>query len=225
MKKIIFFNCICFFVLFTNAQQIAKVTINSTGVTEKISIGLDEGVLLNISLDGNLIDYGVEYFSEKYAGFSRMEPYIGRTEMYTTFDNKAYQGKLKYIGKYAVTYYASFDAESLQGKIKSIGTLMFNYYLPFEDASLKGKIKTIGTNNITYYSSYENEALKGKLKSVGNTSLTYYTSFDDKAIKGKIKSIGQSSFTYYSSFDRQYAGAMKTGSQRQNVGGINFVVN
>jgi hypothetical protein len=208
----------------TFAQKIAKINITNAGTTESFTIGLDENVILNVSPDGNLINYGVDYFSEKIANYSRLEKYNGRIEMYNTTDDKSYQGKLKYIGRTGVTYYASYEDESLRGKIKSIGSLVFTYYQPFEDALLKGKIKSIGVNQIGFYNSFDNDALRGKLRAVGSTSLNYYSSFDNEAFRGKIKSIGSVNFTYYPSYDRQFAGGMKTGNQTQNVGGITFLI-
>jgi uncharacterized protein YuzE len=206
------------------AQRIAKVTMSNTGVTEMITIGLDENTVVNISQDGNIINYGVEYFSERISNYSRLEQYNGRVDLYAATDDKFAQGKLKYIGRTSVTYFAAYEDESLRGKIKTIGNLIFNYFMPFDEESAKGKIKSIGSSSLSYYSSFENDGLKGKLKSIASTNLSYYSSFDDKAFRGKIKSIGSVSFTYYSSFDRQFAGAMKTGSQQQNVNGINFMV-
>jgi hypothetical protein len=206
------------------AQRISKINITSAGITESFTIGLDENVILNVSPDGNLINYGVDYFSEKIANYSRLENYNGRTEKYVATDDKSYQGKLKYIGRTGINYYTSYEDESLRGKIKSIGSIVFTYYQSFEDALLKGKIKSIGSNQIGFYNSFDNEALKGKLKMVGSTSLNYYSSFDNEAFRGKIKSIGSVSFTYYPSYDRQFAGAMKTGNQTQNVSGITFLI-
>ncbi len=206
------------------AQRIAKVNITNAGTTESFTIGLDENVIINVSPDGNLVNYGVDYYSERLANYSRVENYNGRIEMYAATDDKSYQGKLKYIGRTAVTYYASYEDEFLRGKIKSIGNLIFTYTMPYEDALLKGKIKSIGSNQIGFYNSFDNEALRGKLRMVGSTSLNYYSSFDDKAYKGRIKSIGSVNFTYYASYDRQFAGTMKTGNQTQNVGGVNYLI-
>ena len=203
------------------SQRISKITLTGTGNTELITVATDDAVI-NISPEGNVISYGIEYFSEKIANYSRIENYTGRVDMYGTFDDKAFQGKLKYLGKTPITYYASYDLESLRGKLKSIGPLILSYYMQYEDEALRGKIKTIGSAALTYFSSFDNESLKGKLKSAGITSLNYYSSFDDKAYKGKIKSIGQVAFSYYPSFDNRYAGAMKTGAQWQNINGIVF---
>jgi hypothetical protein len=224
MKQFIILSLFLICCITTFAQRITKINITNAGTTESFTIGLDENVILNVLPDGNLINYGVDYFSEKIANYSRLENYNGRIEMFTTTDDKSYQGKLKYIGRTGITYFASYEDESLRGKIKSIGSLVFTYYQPFEDALLKGKIKSIGANQIGFYNSFDNEALRGKLRMVGSTSLNYFSSFDDKAFRGKIKSIGATNFTYYASYDRQFAGAMKTGNQTQNVGGITFLI-
>jgi hypothetical protein len=224
MKKIVISALCLFIVLTTQAQKISRVVLNSAGITESISVSIDDAII-NFSTEGNIINYGVEYFSERFGNYSRIEPYTGRLEMYATFDDKAFQGKLKYIGRTTVTYYASYELPELQGKIKSIGNLVFTYFQNFDDANLKGKIKSIGTNSIGYYASFDNEAFKGKLKTIGNTTLTYYNNFEDTALRGRIKSIGATQFTYYPSFDRQMAGSMKTGAQRQVINGINFLVN
>ena len=211
-------------VFFTQAQKIAKVTIAGYSTLESITIGLDDAVLV-INENGTITNYGVENFSDKIPNYSRIDPYTGRIENYATTDDKAYQGKIKYIGRIGITYYSSTDLAELQGKIKTIGNLVFTYGMNYEDAAFKGKIKSIGATALSYYASYENDVIKGKLKSIGNTTLSYYGGFDDKAIKGKIKSIGFATFTYYSSFDKQFAGSIKSGTRMQNINGINFLVN
>jgi BspA type Leucine rich repeat region (6 copies) len=224
MKRFITSTFLLLSILFVQAQKISRVTIANASTVESLTIGLDDAVIV-INENGTITNYGVENFSDKIPNYSRIDPYTGRTENYATTDDKAFQGKIKYIGRTGITYYASYDLPELQGKIKSIGNLVFTYYMSFEDASLKGKIKAIGASSFSYYSSYENDAIKGKLKSIGNTTLVYYGGFDDKAIKGKIKSIGFASFTYYTSFDKQFAGSMKTGVRMQNINGITFLVN
>jgi hypothetical protein len=224
MKQFIFISVFAIFSSSIFSQRLAKITIANTGITESLSIGLDENVLINLTPDGNIINFGIDYFSERITNYSRMETYNGRTELYSTYDDKAFQGKLKYIGRTLISYYASYDAEILRGKIKSIGNLTINYYMPFEDETLRGKIKSIGSNTIAFFTSFDNIALRGKIRSVGPTALNYYSSFDDAAFKGRIKNIGSISFTYYSSFDKIYAGAMKTGNQQQNVNGIVYLI-
>ena len=216
----IFFTCI------TNlsAQKISKISINSAGVLQMFTITTDDNAVINLNQNGEVVNYGTEYFSEKIQNYSRIEKFNGRVDLFSVTDDKALQGKLKYIGRTAITYYASSDIEALRGKIKTVGNLPLDYYMQYDDATLKGKIKNIGSTQLQYFTSFDNEALRGKLKNVGTTNLNYYTSFEDKAIKGKIKSIGQTSFTYYTSFEKQFAGAMKTGNQTQNIGGINYLI-
>ncbi len=224
MKYIFCFLAIISFSLGTQAQRISRVTMNNTSITESITVSLDDAIV-NISLTGTIINYGIDYASERVTNYTRLEKYNGRIDMFTTYEDKAFQGKVKYLGKTPITYYASYDLPELQGKVKTIGSLSFTYYMNYDDEALKGKIKSIGSNAISFYSSFENDALKGKLKGIGNTQLTYYSNFDDVAFRGKVKSIGQVSFTYYPSYDKQFQGAMKTGNRTQNVNGINFLVN
>ena len=221
-----FSTVIIFFTCFTSlsAQRISKISINSAGVLQMFTITTDDNAVINLNPNAEVVNYGTEYFSEKIQNYSRIEKFNGRVDLFSDTDDRALQGKLKYIGRTAITYYASYDIESLRGKIKTIGNLSLDYFMQYDDATLKGKIKNIGSTMLQYFTSFDNEALRGKLKNVGNTNLNYYTSFEDKAIKGKIKNIGQTSFTYYTSFEKQFAGAMKTGSQTQNIAGINYVI-
>ena len=225
MRYLIFTSFILLASVVVSAQRISKISITNSGVTDMITLSLDDNAVINLSPTGNIINYGTEYFSERVSSFSRIENYNGRIEMYAATDDKAFAGKVKYLGRFAITYYASYEDESLRGKVKMIGTFAINYYMPFDNESERGKIKNIGGNSFTYFSSFENVELRGKLKSVGSTNINYYSSFDDKAFRGKLKSIGAISFTYYSSFEKQFAGALKTGNVMQNiVAGINYVI-
>jgi len=208
-----------------NAQRIEKVSIRTNGDFESFSIAIDNGVTMNLSKDGNLIEYGTEVVSDRNRNLTRLEKFLGRVEKYSDFDNEAFRGKVKYIGMTPITYYASYDKEELRGKIRSIGTSIIDYYTKAESDLLSGYIKSFGPNQIQWYSNFDNQAFRGKLKAVGNTNITYYASYDDKAYQGKLKSIGNASFTYYSSNEkREYAGMMKTGTQSQIINGIRFYI-
>ena len=213
----------CYFTT-VSAQRISKITLSSAGALQNFTITTDDNAVINVSPSGEVINYGTEYFSEKIQNYSRIEKFNGRVDLFGATDDKSFQGKVKYIGRTAVTYYASYDMEALRGKIKSIGNLTITYFMEFEDANLKGKIKNIGSTQLQYFTSFDNEALQGKLKSVSSTVLNYYTSFEDRAFQGKIKGIGQINFSYYPSYDKQFAGAMKTGNFTQNVAGINYLI-
>lgn len=224
MKYIFSLAVVSIFFATSFAQRITRITISSQGSLQSFTITTDDNAVINLSPTGEVIEYGTEYFSERIQNFSRVEKFNGRVDLFGPTDDKALQGKLKYIGRTAITYYASYDIEALRGKIRTIGNMTVNYYLEVEDANLKGKMKSIGNNQLQYFTSFDNEALRGKLKAAGSTNLNYYTSFEDRAIQGKIKSIGQNNFTYYTSFERQFAGAMKTGNQTQNVAGITYFI-
>jgi hypothetical protein len=206
------------------AQKITKVTLANNSNVELITFELNDKVLLNVSKDGKVINWGVDDYigpGENCSG--RLAPYVGRVEYYSAADNEALQGKVKYIGSTLFTYYPSYENDLLKGKIKSIGQFNIDYNGNYDDASIRGNIKLIGDIAVSWFTSLDNEAYKGKLKSFGPTAFTYYTSFDDAAYKGKIKSIDKVSFTYYSSFDRrEYWGAMKSGTPLSMVNGIKY---
>jgi hypothetical protein len=207
------------------AQKVTTVTLNQFGVIDGINITMPDRALIKIDVKGNILQTGIEVFSERATGFSRIDPFAGRVENYNTTADKVFAGKVRFIGNTQITYYASFEEASLAGKIKSVGSLSINYYMPFDDASLAGKIKTLGFDNINYYSSFENEVLRGKIKSWGSTNFTFYSNFDNDGMKNKLKQLGNTSFTYYSSFDRQFAGMQKTGNRTNTINGILFLVN
>ena len=225
MKKILLVIAVNFLFVAAFAQKISKITLAQDGSLESFYILMDDNVTVNISKDGNIVAWGVETYSDRIPDFSRLENYPGRVDYYSSTDNEAFRGKVKYIGRTAITYYGTYDNEAFRGKIKSIGTSNFEYYSNFDDEAVRGKLKNVGSAAITWYSSFDNESFRGKLKSVGATSITYYASFDDKAFKGKVKSIDRSSFVYYASTDKvEYRGLLKTGTPSQTINGVKYYV-
>lgn len=227
MKKILFTISAALLLAPAFAQSVFKITLNSSGQTEAIAFEVEPNIIVNVSPEGNIVNWGYDVFKdrggENFTG--QLQPYVGRVDYYGPTDDEAIRGKIKSIGRTNITWYMSYENDAFIGKIKSIGTSMFTYYDPFEDASVKGKIKSVGGTQVGWYNSFNNEALRGKLQSFGSTQLSYYPSTDDKAYKGKIKSIGGNTFTYYSSFDRaEYRGQMKTGSQVYMSGGVKYFV-
>lgn len=227
MKKVAISLVATFLLGITFGQRLAQITLTSNGNSDIISFMIDDAVIVNMTKDGKIIDWGVESSTGRYYNNpGRLEKYIGRIEYYTANDNEASQGKVKYIGRTAFTYYSSYENEVFKEKVKSIGIAPFDYYTSYDDEALRGKLKNAGSVSFDYYRSFDNEAFKGKLKTVASSALTYYASYDDKAFKGKIKSIAGHAFTYYSSFDRQeYRGVMKTGYQPEyNINGIKYLL-
>jgi hypothetical protein len=227
MKKILLTAVIALVSVSSFAQKITKVELGGNGNATIISVTLDESVVMNLSQNGDLAEWGVNRYAERPNDYipRKLDEYTGRVEYYNESDNEAFRGKIKYIGKTLITYYASFDNQFQAGRIKSIGGMNFDYYNNYDEVGSQGKIKSAGTSNFTYYSSYENEAIRGKIKNVGSVSIEYYSSISDKAIAGKVKSINGSPFVYYTSQDQVgLRGALKTGRQIQVINGITFWV-
>ncbi len=225
MTKIYLGLILTFLIAPVSAQNLAQITIDNRGNNDIITFLVDGTIVVNISKDGKIIDWGTEYTSPVTGMYPRLEKYMGREEYYPDADNEAYRGKVKYIGRTLVTYYTSADNEGLKGKVKSIGPNVLDYYRDYDDVAFRGNLKSAGPVTFTYYSSFEDQSYKGKIKSVGSTRLTYYGSTDDKAYSGKIKNVDRNIFTYYSSYDRkEYSGMMKTGSQVLSSGGLKFII-
>lgn len=225
MKKLFILLAASFMAFAGNGQNLAKVTITQTGNIEKFSFGLRENVMLNISKDGNILDWGVDRYAgrlqETKPGF--LDPYQGRVEYYTESDNEAFRGKVKSIGGVYITYYPSSAEDGLAGKVKSVGPNKFDYYKSFENEAFRGNIKSAGQTAFSWYSSYDNEAFSGKPKSIGATNISFYNNFDDQAYRGKLKTVGSQTFTYYSSTDlRDYRGNPKMAVQFQFINGIKY---
>ena len=225
MTKLYFAILITFLFTPSFAQRLSQITIDNRGNSDIITFLVDETVKVNMTKDGKIIDWGIEYNTARTSMYpGKLQKYIGREEYYPSTDNEAYRGKVKYIGRTAFTYYTSDENEAFKGKVKTIGPNLLDYYPTYDNAAFKGNIKNAGPLSFTYYSSFD-EIYKGKIKTVGSTTLTYYGPADDKAYRGKIKSIGQSLFTYYSSYDRrEYSGSIKTGSQMLYSGGIKYYI-
>jgi hypothetical protein len=229
VKKIVFL----LFIAIANhafAQKIDFIVLTGYGASQTFyySPGTGDKVLIAISKDGTITEYGTE-FPKEFAGYypGKLQKYTGRIEYYSPTDNEVlFRGKIRYIGLTQITYYGSYDEESLRGKIKMIGTVQFDYYASYDDAAVKGNLKTVGNSSITWCPSYENEAIKGKLKTIGNTRFDWYTSFDDKAISGKLKKVDQYPFTYYTSFENNYGqkGQLKSGFFSKYINGINYYI-
>jgi hypothetical protein len=225
MAKLYFILIFTFLLTPAFTQNLAQITIDNRGSQDIITFLVDESVVVNVTKDGKIIDWGTEYTTALTGVYPRLEKYMGREEYYPSTDNEAYSGKIKYIGRTLVAYYTSDDGQWLKGKVKSVGNIIMDYYTDYDDAAYKGYLRNAGTVPLTYYSSFNDEFYKGKIKSVGSTMLSYYGAFDDKAYRGKIKNVDRNSFTYYSSYDRpEYKGIMKTGPQIISSGSIKYII-
>jgi hypothetical protein len=224
----IFFTAIAFLLLTSCifSQKLSQVNLAGTAGPSYFSFLIDQNVLIRITTEGKIIDYGTELLSERsYYYAPKLQPYLGRVEYYGQQSDSAFRGKVKSIGTAAITYYGHYDIETNVGKLKSIGTLTLDYYTNFDNVAFRGKLRFIGGLILEYYSSLEDEVIRGKLKAIGSTPVKFYSSFDDKYLKGKIKSIGSMVLEYYSSLDRiEFRGQLKSGLYRPNVGGVTYIL-
>jgi len=212
---------------FAYSQQLGQVSFNNASSLSYFSFLTDQGVLIRVSEDGKILEWGTEVLSDRYNYYApRLQPFMGRIEYYGPQDDSVFRGKIKSIGTCFITYYDTFQVKSKIGKLKNIGRNQLDYFEDYEDKMQRGKIKTAGGLSIDYYRSYENESLRGKLKLVGSTPITYYTVFDDKLNAGKLKAVGSASFTWYSLNDRpDMRGALKSNNYPVNVSGVTYILN
>lgn len=225
MKRIIASIFFLFAATVVNSQSLSQVTFNAGTHLAYFSFLTDQDVLIRVSEQGNVIEWGTEVFSRYNNNASKLQPFMGRVDYYGPESDSVFRGKVKSIGTCTFTYYGGYETAEKIGKIKTIGTLILDYYSNYEDKSLQGKLKFAGSLAIAYYASYEEESLRGKLKSVGNSPITYYSIFEDKLNQGKIKSIGPVSYSWYSQYDRsEFRGGLKKGLQRQNINGITYIL-
>jgi len=210
-----------------HSQQLGQVTFAQGSNLSYFSFITDQGVLIRVSDEGKILEWGTEVMSDRYNYFApRLQPFMGRVDYYGAQDDSVFRGKIKSIGTAYVTYYDTFQVKSKIGKLRSIGNQYFDYFEYYEDKTLQGKIKSVGGLSIDYYRSYENESIRGKLKLVGSVPITYYTLYDDKVNAGKLRAIGSVKYSWYSLADRpDMRGALKSNNYRQVVSGITYILN
>lgn len=216
-----------FFCVSTYSQQLSQVTFSGATTLSYYTFITDQDVLIRISEDGKVMEWGTELRSERSNNYfaPKLQPFMGRVDYYGTESDSVIRGKIKSIGTCMLTYYRAYEKDAKPGKLKSIGTVGLDYYTQFENAAFKGKLRFAGTLVLEYYPSLENEAIRGKLKSVGNTRITYHSTFDDKLIRGKIKSIGTVAYNWGTSLDpKGIGGSLKSGSYRQNINGVTYIL-
>ena len=227
MKK--FFSAIPVLLLAinTHSQKLSQVSFSGATTLSSLSFVTDQNVLIRVSADGKMMDYGTEVMSERSNNYfaPKLQPFMGRIDNYPSDSDSAYRGKVKSIGTCMITYYGSLEKDDKPGKLKSIGAIPLDYYTQFENAAYKGKLRFAGTMVLNYYPALENEAFRGKLKSVGNTVIKYHSTFDDKLIQGKIKSIGSVNYNWGTSLDPQgQKGALKSGTYRALINGVTYII-
>lgn len=206
------------------SQQLSQVTFANASTLSWFSFSIDQGILIRVSEDGKVLEWGTELMSERSTNYyaPKLQPYMGRIAYYGTEADSINRGKVKSIGTTQFAYYGAYELEEKRGRLKSIGMVNLEYYTRFENPSFKGKLRMIGSAMLDYYSMFESDATKGKLRIIGNTPISYYSTFDDK---GKIKSIGQESYDWSFLRNRsQFGVAQKPNMYRQNINGIIYIL-
>ncbi|MGZ5218842.1 MAG: hypothetical protein ACXWV6_08410 [Chitinophagaceae bacterium] len=208
------------------SQQLSQVTFSGASSLSYFTFITDQDILIRVSEDGKLMEWGTELRSERSSNYyaPKLQPFMGRVDYYSQEADTILRGKVKSIGTCMLTYYGSYEKDSKPGKLKSIGSAGLDYYTQFENAAFKGKLRFAGPLVLEYYPSLENEAFRGKLKSVGNTKIIYHSTFDDKLVRGKIKSIGSVAYNWGTSLDPRFKGSLKSGSYRQNINGVTYIL-
>ena len=224
--KYLLTSILIFLSVVTHSQQLSQVTFNQGATLSYFSFSTEQGVLIRISDEGKILEWGTEVMSDRYNYYDpRLQPFMGRVEYYGAKDDSVFRGKVKSVGTCFFTYYDTFQVKSKVGKLRSIGNLYLDYFEDYEDKVLAGKIKSVSGLTIDYYRNYENESIRGKLKMVGSVLISYYTVYDDKFNAGKLKAVGGTKYSWYSLGDQPgMRGALKTNNQRQNVSGVTYIL-
>lgn len=209
------------------AQELNQVTFSRSGALSYFSFMTDQGVLIRVSDEGRVLEWGNEVLSDRGNFYSpRLQPFMGKIDYYGQRDDSLFRGKIKSVGTCYFTYYDTFQVKSKIGKLKSLGNVYLDYFEDYEDKMLSGKLKQAGSLTLDYFRSYDDPSFRGKLRSVGSVPITYYSVFDDKINAGKLKSIGSAPYTWYSLYDRtDLRGALKSNNYRQIVSGITYILN
>src|SRR5262245_11290314 len=156
------------------SQKLSQVTISAGTTFSYFAFLTDQGILLRVTDDGKLSEWGTELLSERGNYYDqKLQPYLGRIEYYGQEADSAFRGKVRSIGTCNFTYYGHLDDVTRVGKLKSIGTLLLDYYTNFDNAAYRGKLRFIGSLVVEYYSLVDDEAYRGKLKSIGGSPITW----------------------------------------------------
>src|SRR5688500_18642085 len=106
MTRIIFSLSLLLISGLSSAQELSHIRFSGGTTLSYFAFITDQQVIIRISEDGKVLEWGTEYESWRYDYQpGKLHPYLGR-----------------------VSYYGSEGDSITKGKVKSIGTTMFNYY-------------------------------------------------------------------------------------------------
>lgn len=150
-KNLLTISGLLFFAL-SFGQRVAQITLSSSGSSDIITFITDDAIIINITKDGKIIDWGIDGSKGRYYNDpGRLDKYLGRIEYYSANDKVDFRGKVKYLGRTAFNYYTSYENELFKGKVKSIGSNAIDYFTSYDDVAFKGNIKNAGTVSFAYY--------------------------------------------------------------------------
>ena len=130
----------------TYSQELNQITFSGGSSLSYFSLLSDREVLIRISVDGKIMEWGTEMQSLRNNNYfaPRLQPYLGRVEYYGAESDSISRGRVKNIGTVMITYYGSYETDYKIGKIRTIGSLLFDYYTNYDEKALRGKIRFIG---------------------------------------------------------------------------------
>ena len=120
--KYLFISILSFLSVVTHSQQLSQVTFNQGATLSYFSFSTEQGVLIRISDEGKILEWGTEVMSDRYNYYApRLQPFMGRVEYYGAKDDSVFRGKVKseagnYVGFYENVYKAIIGEAELEVK-------------------------------------------------------------------------------------------------------------
>ena len=147
MKK---FLAVCGFLSLVNilfSQELSQVSFPGGSTLAYFSLLTDREVLIRISENGQVLEWGVEIQSFRSSNYyaRQLQPYAGRVDYYGADADSVSKGKVRSIGSSVITYYGTTEAAWKVGKIRTVGSLLFDYFSNFDNKLQQGKIRFIGS--------------------------------------------------------------------------------
>src|SRR5213075_3158673 len=82
----------------TYSQQLSQVSFSNAATLSFISFLADQDVLIRISEEGKLLEWGIEPVSQRFNYFlPKLQPYMGRVDYYGPESDSTSRGKIKSI--------------------------------------------------------------------------------------------------------------------------------
>src|SRR5688572_18225231 len=110
MRKLVFTLSFLLFCLFTWSQRLSQISFSGASTLSYFTFVTDQNVLVRVSDDGQLMEWGSEVQSQRSNNYyaPELQPFLGRVDYYgpETVDSTL-RGKVKSIGTCSITYYGA----------------------------------------------------------------------------------------------------------------------